>query len=162
MADSLRTATLVAAALTMGLSAGLFAAFAYAVMPGLRRAGDAAFITGMQRINESILNAWFAVCFGGAALLTAAALALHLGAPARRPLPWIAAGLVLYVAVLVVTFAVNVPLNDRLAAAGDVADMADPAAVRARFEPSWVAWNVVRAVASTAAFGCLLWAVRLG
>src|ERR1043166_139580 len=113
--DTLRTAVTYGAALTMGLTAGLFAAFAYAVMPGLGRVDDAAFIAGMRRINESILNAWFAICFGGAHLRSVAARALRLGGGERQPLPWIAAGLVLYAAVLVVTFAVNVPLNDRLA-----------------------------------------------
>jgi hypothetical protein len=34
---------------------------------------------------------------------------------------------VLYAAVLVITFRVNVPLNDRLAAAGTPATLADPA-----------------------------------
>ena len=52
---------------------------------------------------------------------------------------------------MVVTFTINVPLNDALAAAGS-SDLAD---VRARFEGTWVHWNVVRAVLSTGAFGCL-------
>ena len=68
------------------------------------------------------------------------------------------AGLALYVAVLVVTFAINVPLNDALAAAG-TSDLAD---VRARFEGTWVRWNVVRAVLSTSAFGCLTGALVVG
>ena len=65
----------------------------------------------------------------------------------------------LYAAVLVITFRVNVPLNDRLAAAGDPGTLADPAAVRASFEQTWARWNVVRAVCSTAAFGCLVGAL---
>ncbi|MDT7581522.1 MAG: hypothetical protein QOK35_2786, partial [Pseudonocardiales bacterium] len=34
------TASLVAAVITNGLMAGLFAAYSYAIMPGLGRAGD--------------------------------------------------------------------------------------------------------------------------
>lgn len=58
---------------------------------------------------------------------------------------------------LIVTGAVNVPLNNKLAAGGD----GDFAALRAQFESSWVAWNIVRAAISTAAFGCLVWASML-
>ena len=146
------TAVLVAAVITNGLMAGLFAAYSYAVMPGLGRAGDRTFVEAMQQTNAAILNGWFGLCFGGAVVFAAVAVVLHRGRPG---LGWIVAGLVLYVAVLVVTFAVNVPLNDALAAAGD----ADPALVRARFEGTWVRWNVVRAVLSTGAFGCLTWAL---
>ena len=146
------TAALTGAVVTNGLMAGLFAAYSYAVMPGLGRTDDRTFVAAMQQTNAAILNGWFGVCFGGAVLLAAVAAVLHRGRPG---LGWIVAGLVLYVAVLGVTFTVNVPLNDALAAAGDV----DPAGARARFEGVWVRWNVVRAVLSTAAFGCLTWAL---
>ena len=35
------------------------------------------------------------------------------------------------------------------------------AAARAAFESTWVRWNVVRAVCSTAAFGCLVGALAV-
>ena len=152
------TAALVAAVITNGLMAGLFAAYSYAVMPGLGRAGDRTFVEAMQQTNAAILNGWFGICFGGAVVFAGAAVLLHLGRPG---LPWIVAGLVLYVAVLAITLGINVPLNDRLAAAGDPATLADPAAVRAAFEGVWVRWNVVRAVCSTAAFGCLVGALAV-
>ena len=56
---------------------------------------------------------------------------------------------------LLITAAVNVPLNDQLARGG-----ADPAQLRAHFERSWVVWNVLRAIAATASFGSLITAVR--
>ena len=145
------SAALVAAVITNGLTAGLFAAYSYAVMPGLGRADDRTFVEAMQRTNAAILNGWFGLCFGGAVVFSVLAVVLHRGRPGWG---WIVAGLVLYVAVLVVTFRVNVPLNDALAAAGS----GDVAGARAGFEATWVRWNVVRAVASTAAFGCLAWA----
>ena len=146
------SAALVAAVITNGLTAGLFAAYSYAVMPGLGRADDRTFVEAMQRTNAAILNGWFGLCFGGAVVFSVLAVVLHRGRPGWG---WIVAGLVLYVAVLGVTFAVNVPLNDALAAAGD----GDPAAARAAFEGAWVRWNVVRAVLSTGAFGCLVGAL---
>jgi uncharacterized membrane protein len=149
------TAALMAATLTSGLVAGLFAAFSYAVMPGLAKTDDATFVGAMQRINVAILNPVFGLCFGGALLFGVLAVVLHLR---RGPvLPWVIAGVALYVLVLLVTFALNVPLNDRLEAAGS----ADPAAARAAFEDAWVRWNVVRSVLSAAAFGCLGWALVL-
>jgi uncharacterized membrane protein len=63
--------------------------------------------------------------------------------------------LVLYLAVVAITLAVNVPLNDAVKAAGDP-DRIDVAAVRAAFdEVRWATWNLVRVVLSCAAFGCL-------
>jgi len=154
MTTSWATAALVAATITNGLMAGLFAAYSYAVMPGLARTGDRTFVEAMQQTNAAILNGWFGICFAGSAVFAAAAVFLHLG---RTGLPWIVAGLVLYVAVLVITFRINVPLNDRLAAVGTPA--ADAATARVAFEEVWVRWNVVRAVLSTAAFGCLVGAL---
>ncbi|MGC4812823.1 anthrone oxygenase family protein [Micromonospora sp. DT228] len=77
----------------------------------------------------------------------------------RAVLPWIVAGLLLHLVVLGVTAAVNVPLNNVLARAGDTDTDTDLAALRQRFEASWVPANVVRAVASTGAFGLLAWAL---
>ena len=149
----------MAATLTTGLMAGLFYAYACSVMPGLRRTDDRTIVAVMQRINVAIVNGWFLVVFLGALVLAGLAAVLHLGA--RPVLPWIVAGLVLYAATLAVTFGVNIPLNNALDAAGDPDEIADPAAVRERFEVRWVRWNVVRAVTSTAAFGCLAWALVL-
>jgi uncharacterized membrane protein len=161
MLDVFRGASLVAATITMGLAAGLFYTFSIAVMPGLGRTADRSFVDAMQRINAAILNGWFALAFGGALVLTALAAVLQLGADGRSVLLWTVAALVLYVTVLAITFAVNVPLNDRLDAAGRPDGIADIAAVRERFEATWVRWNAVRTVACTAAFGCLTWALVL-
>jgi uncharacterized membrane protein len=154
-------ATLVAATLTTGLMAGLFAAFWYAIMPGLARAGDLAFVDGMQRINVAILNGWFGLCFAGALVFSVVAAVLHAGSDRRSVLPWILAGAVLYLVVLVITFAINVPLNDRLDAAGDPSRIGDLHAVREQFEAAWVRANAVRTLACTLAFGCLTWALVL-
>ena len=86
--------------------------------------------SGMQEINVAILNGWFFATFLGAPLVTALAELLQLAGGSRRMLLWIV---------------VNVPLNDALAAAGDLEHVADLAAVRAQFEASWVRWNVARA-----------------
>ncbi len=142
-----RTA-LTLATLSTGLVAGLFAAFAYAVSPGLRRVDDQAFVQTMRAVNAAILNPVFGLLFAGGLVAVVAAAVLTWSGDAR---PWVVAGAVLYAATVLVTLGANVPLNDALAA-GD----ASPAQLRAAFEDAWVGWNLVRTATGTAAFGCLV------
>lgn len=160
--DLLRKLVLLFSAVSSGLVAGLLLAYAVSVMPALARVDDRSFVEVMQRVNVAILNGWFLVPFVGALVGGLAAVVLHLPAAARSLLPWTAAGLALYVATLAVTGLVNVPLNDALAAAGEPAALADPAAVRAAFETRWVTWNVVRTLTATGALACFAWAGLAG
>ncbi|MBF6076255.1 anthrone oxygenase family protein [Nocardia beijingensis] len=147
-----RLAALVLATLATGLIAGLFYAYANSVMPALARTDDRAMIDVMQKINIVIINPWFMVGFLGTVGFTVLAAALHLGREHRSTLIWIGVALVLNVIAFAVTSGLNVPLNDQLAAAGDPASLADPAAVRADFESAWVRWNIVRGACHTLAF----------
>ncbi|GAA0677936.1 DUF1772 domain-containing protein [Kitasatospora atroaurantiaca] len=156
-----RTTSLLAATVCTGLTAGLFYAYACSVMLALGTVDDRTFVDVMQRINTAILNGWFAVGFGGAAVFAVLAAVLHGRGDGRSVLPWIVAAIVLYGVMFVVTGVVNVPLNNELAAAGEPGGIADPAGLRAHVEGTWVRWNIVRTVASTAAFGCLAWALVL-
>jgi uncharacterized membrane protein len=131
-------------------------------MPGLRRTDDRTFVGAFQAIDREIINPLFMSTFIGALLLTGLAAGLHLGAGERSRLPWIAAALVLYLAAVVVTVAINVPLNDDIKAAGAPDRIRNLAAVRDHFnEAKWVGWNIVRVVMTTAAFGCLSWSLVL-
>jgi uncharacterized membrane protein len=160
--ELIRPAALIAATMTTGMMAGVFGLYAYAIMPGLGDTDDRTFVGAFQAIDRAIINPWFMSLFIGALLLSGVSVALHLREDERSVLPWIVAALVLYVVVFVVTIGVNVPLNDELKAAGDPDRIADLAAVRERFdEAKWVGWNIARTVATTAAFGCLAWALVL-
>ena len=149
---------LLAATVSMGLMAGLFAAFSYSVMPGLARADDRTLVITMQRINEAIQNPLFGLLFVGALAFTAIGVALVARSGDRAPLPWLIAALVLYGATLAVTFGGNIPLNNLIAGAGDPDHRTDLAALRERFEGAWVRWNIVRTVTGTAGFAALSWA----
>jgi uncharacterized membrane protein len=155
----LRTVTLLGATITMGLIAGAFAIFAHTIMPGLRHTDDRTFVTAFQQVDRAIINPWFmTTAFAGALVLTLAAGIANRGAPA---LPWIAAAFGLYLVAVIVTVAVNVPLNDAIKAAGDPNHI-DVAQVRAQFhETRWAAWNLLRAVTTTTAFALLAWALVL-
>jgi uncharacterized membrane protein len=161
MLEVLRGVALVTATITMGLITGAFALYAHTVMPGLGRTDDRTFVGAFQAMDKAIINPWFmAFGFVGALVFTGLAAAFHLSADVRSVLPWIVAAFVLYLVAFVITIAVNVPLNDKLKAAGDPDRIADLAAVREQFnEARWVAWNLVRTAASTAAFGLLTWAL---
>jgi uncharacterized membrane protein len=160
--DVLRPGSLLAATLAMGLMASVFGLYAHAIMPGLGRTDDRTFVGAFQEIDRAIINPWFMVSFLGALAFTVLAAVLHLREDERSVLPWIVAALLLYIAVFVVTIGVNVPLNDDLKAAGEPNRIVDLAAVREQFdEEKWKRWNVARAVATTAAFGCLAWALVL-
>jgi uncharacterized membrane protein len=153
---------LLAATLTMGLMAGVFGDWATTIMRGLRATDDRTFVGAFQALDRAIYNPLFMLTFVGALVFTGVAAVLYLRGEDHAPLPWVAVGFGLYLATFVITMAVNVPLNDGLKAAGDPDRIADLAAVRAAFqETRWVAWNIVRAIATTAAFGCLVWALVL-
>jgi uncharacterized membrane protein len=159
--DILRAAALIAATINMGVMAGVFQLYAYAIMPGLGRTNDRTFVGAFQAIDTAIINPVFMGNFFGALLFTGLAAVLHIGSDERSVLPWAAAALVMYVAVVVLTIAINVPLNDAIKAAGDP-DRIDVAAVRGRFdEAKWNRWNLVRAVLTTIALACLAWALVL-
>ena len=158
MFDVLGEVVLIAAAMTMGLMAGVFGIYANAIMPGLRQTDDRTFVAAFQSIDRAIINPAFMATFFGALILTALAALLHLTGDGRPLLPWIGAASVLYLFVFVITIGVNVPRNNEIKAAGDVNRMSDPHAVRERFdEARWVRWNHIRTFASTVAFGLLAW-----
>ena len=157
--DALRGVSLLAAVVALGLMAGVFWLYAHAIMPGLRRTEDRTFVGAFQAIDRAIVNPQFLLTFLGAAVLSILAAALQLGEDDRSVLLWASVAAVLYVVVVVATLARNVPRNDALKAAGDP-DQIDVAAARQRFdERAWARVNVLRAVLTTAAFGCMAWAL---
>lgn len=145
----LATGTLVAATITTGLTAGLLYAFAHTVMPGLGRTEDRTFVGAFQAIDRAVMNPWFMAGFLGGPALTLAAVPL--GAVRGAALGWLLTALVLHVAVLVITMAVNVPMNNRLQAVA-LDRPVDLAEARQRFQARWVRWNAVRTIAAVAAF----------
>lgn len=148
---------LLVATLSSGLLAGLFFAYSVSVMRGLGRASDRTFVEAMQQINLAILNGSFALAFVGAPLSTSLAVLVQLGPGDPAILTWVLLAWGLTVGTLIITFAVNVPLNMDLAAA----TAADAAVARRHFEARWVRWNLARTVTSTGAFGCLAGALLL-
>jgi uncharacterized membrane protein len=150
--DTLGLAALITATLTSGLLAGVFVFYAHTVMPALRRADDATFVTTFVLLDRAIVNPWFMVTgFLGAPAFTTLAAVLYLD---EDPLWWIVGALALHLVMVVETARVHLPRNDALKAAD--AASADSGAARAAFdERRWSHWNALRVVTSTTAVGLL-------
>jgi uncharacterized membrane protein len=157
--NGLRVASLLAATMTTGLVAGVYGTYANAVMPGLAKTDDKTFVGAFQALDRAIVNPLFlGLGFVGALLFTALAGLLSLK---EKALPWIAIAFALYLITMILTIAVNVPLNDALKAAGDP-NTIDVAAARAAFDESkWVAFNLARTILAVISFGFLGWALYL-
>ncbi|MFI9247567.1 DUF1772 domain-containing protein [Streptomyces sp. NPDC053086] len=152
---------LTVACVAMGLLSGLFYAYDLSVMPGLSRLDDAAYLTAMRNFNDAIDNSGpFAVVFLGALVATVWAAVAEHRRGRRAAALWAAGAGVLYLAVLVLTVSVNLPLNGELARLGDPAKAADLSLVD-RFKGVWSAANLARTVLTTAAVACLAQALRL-
>ena len=160
--DIARAVVLILATLTVGGVAGIVGLYANTLMPGLGRTDDRTFVGAFQAIDTRIINPLFLGTFFGGLVFSGLAALLHLDSEYRSGLPWIVAAFVLYLGVIVVTVAVNVPLNDGIKAAGSPDRITDLAAVRAEFnEARWTRWNTVRVVLTTVAFACLAWSLVL-
>ncbi|WP_448952767.1 anthrone oxygenase family protein [Labrys neptuniae] len=138
------------AAVGSGLVAGIFFAFSNFVMPALARVAPASGISVMQAINITVINPGFMLVFMGTAVLC---LGLALGS-------WfwlgdwtgkvlLAASLIYLVGSIGVTMALNVPLNDAIAAVQP--ETAQAAEFWQRFLTDWTFWNSVRTAASALA-----------
>src|SRR5829696_4714261 len=156
-----RPLTLILATLTTGLISGFFYAYACSVTLGLALLPDEQYIEAMQAFNATVRNGVFAFSFFGAVVSLLSALAVHAPQLRSRRFVLIALAAALYVGGgFMVTFLVNVPMNEELARVGD-ADSAALARVRAKHEGPWNFWNGVRTVFSSLAFltliGACLW-----
>ena len=88
---ALRAVTLAPAALSTGLVAGVFYAFAVSVNPGLAAQPDASYGAIMNAINERIETSLFFASFLGAVLFLLAALAVHYSPRPRSGRFWLVA-----------------------------------------------------------------------
>ena len=151
-----RRVVLALAVLTTGLIGGFFYAYACSVTLGLALLPDESYIEAMQAINARVRNGMFAFSFFGAVLFLLLALAVHAPRLRSRRFLLLAVAAVLYIGGgFMVTFLVNVPMNEELARVGE-ASPAVLARVRAEYEGPWNFWNGVRTIFSSLAFLVLI------
>lgn len=158
-----RTAILILATVTTGLTAGTFVHWSNTIMPGLGNVDDRTFVLAYRALDAAILNPLFlGMGYLGAMVFTGVSIFQHRRTGQRPVLILVGVALALYLLVSVVTFGVHEPLNEAIRAADVDASGADFAAIRAQLdEAAWATWNTVRALASTIAFGCVTWALAI-
>ncbi|MCY0947342.1 MULTISPECIES: anthrone oxygenase family protein [Streptomyces] len=149
------TALLLVSTVLVGLMAGLFFAFDVSVMPGLAAGDERTYVTAMQAFNKAIDgNGLFGMAFVIALLACAASAVVEFRKGRRGVAIWVAAAAAAYLVVLMITFSVNIPLNNELADAGDAAKMTDFSVVD-KFKGTWVSTNIVRTLLCTVALTAL-------
>ncbi|WP_030723803.1 DUF1772 domain-containing protein [Streptomyces sp. NRRL F-2580] len=149
------TALLLVSTVLMGLMAGLFFAFDVSVMPGLAAGDERTYVTAMQNFNSAIDgNGIFGMAFVLALLLSAASAVVEFRGGRRNVAVWVGVAAVVYLVVLMITFSVNIPLNNELADAGDASKLTDFSIVD-KFKGTWVSTNIVRTLLCTAALTAL-------
>jgi uncharacterized membrane protein len=152
-----RLVALTGAALTTGLISGFFYAYACSVTLGLALLPDEQYVEAMQAINATVRNGVFTFSFFGAALFLVLALVVHAPRLRSRRFMLIALAAVLYIGGgFMLTFLVNVPMNQELALVSSEAAPATLAQIRAEYEGPWNFWNGVRTVFSSLALFALI------
>lgn len=150
------------AVLFTGAIFGFFFAWVCSTMWGLDTTDPKVAIAAMQAMNASVRNAVFAPAFFGTPLvLLAAAVANWQIRPAAYA--FLAGALVYLLGGLILTMAINVPMNEALARITIPDDPQQAAAIWAEYSGRWQLWNQIRTVASGVALLLAAWGTwRLG
>lgn len=154
----------VASILLCGAIFGFFYAWVCSTIWGLDQADPRVAIAAMQAMNASVRNIVFFPAFFLTPLVTAgAALAIWRAGGGRAALWFGAAAAVYLLFGLILTLAVNVPMNEALAALAVPEDPEEARAIWSAYSARWSFWNQVRTGASGLALALAAWgAIRLG
>ena len=153
---SMKSLTLFAATILVGLSAGLFYAWLVSVIPGTRKVADINYLETMQSINRAILNPAFFLIFIGSPIVMAISSIQQWNS---GPTFWFLLGatLVYLVGTFGVTIWGNVPLNDMLDTL-NLSEITETEIIefRSNYEKKWNMWHWVRTVFSVISFLLML------
>jgi uncharacterized membrane protein len=156
MEITFKSFVLLAAILLTGLSAGLFFAWQFSVIPGTKRVQDSVYIETMQKINRAIINPPFMLIFLGPLVVQIISFVLHWDSSITHRL--ILGAIILYgIGTVIVTGLGNVPLNDKL----DVLSLKDlteiqMASERQQYEAKWNRLHTIRTVFAVLSFMLIL------
>lgn len=136
---------------------GIFLAWVSTTMWGLDVANPRAAIEAMQAMNASVRNGAFAPFFFGAPLVLLLAGAVLYFTGQRVPaMLFGAAGLLVLFGSVVLTMAINVPMNAELAMVEVPGDEEAARAIWQDYSPTWQFWNQMRTLASGLGFALAL------
>ena len=150
----------ILALLHAGAIFGFFYAWVCSTMWGLDAADPNVAIAAMQAMNESVRNPVFVPAFFGTpVVLAAAALAAWKAEERRGALLLASAGLLYILGATVPTVAINLPLNESLAALAVPLDPAGAQDAWRAYSDPWQFWNTVRAVVAGTALLLAGWGI---
>ncbi|SDN15711.1 Uncharacterized membrane protein [Cryobacterium flavum] len=154
--SAVEIALTITAALGAGLTAGVYLAFSFLVLPAFLTLPDAAAVAAMQRINVSAVRAPFMTVFFGGAAASVVVIVLQLTSEAPAG-PTRILGAVLALAAVVITVVRNVPLNNALVRAD--ASSSGLTVAWQSFDRSWSRANYARAAVSVGAAVALIFSL---
>jgi len=130
-------------------------------MPGLKRVNNQTFVKAFQAIDRKIINPIFMMQFF-LPLATLGVAAFYAYEHGVGEAVYVYAALACYAIAVIVTIAVNVPLNDGLKKLTTLKTEAEYATARARFsEAKWRLFNNIRLIFSLIALVCVVVAITV-
>ncbi|NIL74575.1 MULTISPECIES: anthrone oxygenase family protein [unclassified Rhodococcus (in: high G+C Gram-positive bacteria)] len=154
MIERIASVSTTIAAVGCGITAGVLLAFSVSVIPALRSQPQDAAVSSMQQMNVEIVSPVFMTVFFGSAAAAVVAVMTSWMSPSAGNRILVTTGAALFViGCVVVTSAINVPMNDALAAA----DPHSAAGLRtwSDYLTRWTRWNDARTVTAIAACAAL-------
>ncbi len=143
---------------------GILALYSHTIMPGLHKADNMTFVKSFQAIDRQIINPVFMLQFF-APLFILGAIAYYASKHNLAEAKYIYVAFACYFLAVIITMAVNVPLNDGIKKAGEVATNDTAASVREQFnESKWLLFNHLRTVLTFISVGftsAAVWVSRL-
>lgn len=144
---------IVALVLVMGLSAGLCFTWSNAITPGIGRLDDLGYLQSFQQMNRTIINPLFFAVFFGPFFLNLVSIYLFKGHSSQLLWWLIAAGIIYFLGVLIVTIFGNVPLNEILDKTDlGMASLDELKQLREKFEFRWNRLHSIRTFTSIISF----------
>lgn len=135
--------------LLSGAIFGFFYAWVCSTMWGLDETHPAVAIQAMQAMNGSVRNAVFAPAFFGTPIvLLITSILSHIAGFKRSSFLFASAVATYTCGGLILTFAVNVPMNEALALVSAPRTVQDAARIWQDYSSRWQSWNIVRTVFS--------------
>lgn len=139
-----------------GLTAGLCFTWSNAVTPGIGRLDNLTFLRSFQSMNRAIINARFMVVFFGPVILLFVNTYLFKNNNISFWL-FLAAAILFFVGIGLVTIFGNVPLNEVLDTSNlETLSKIELHELRNKFEQPWNRWHTIRTVSSFSAFTLLI------
>jgi len=149
---------LLLATLSTGVMAGIFFTWSNAVKPGIGKLTDIGYLESLQAMNKVILNPVFYIFFFAAVILIPVATFLNYNSqPAYIVRLLLAASIVYFAGVFLITFFGNIPLNNILENTNlnEATDL-DTKKLRGIIEKKWNVYNLIRTLTSLISFIILL------